>query len=153
MILDHLDNWKRYAGLNRRFAKAFEFLQRQDLADLPPGRHALDGDRLYVVVVRADGMGRNKATLEAHRKYIDIQFCLRGTDEIGWKPVAHCTPDEKDFDEAKDGATFTDKPEAWVTTAAGTFGIFFPTDAHAPLGGTAASTRSSSKSPKRGNAE
>ncbi|MDP7161883.1 MAG: YhcH/YjgK/YiaL family protein [Phycisphaerae bacterium] len=136
MILDHLDNWKRYAGLNRRFAKAFEFLQRQDLADLPPGRHALDGDRLYVVVVRADGMGRNKATLEAHRKYIDIQFCLRGTDEIGWKPVAHCTPDEKDFDEAKDGATFTDKPEAWVTTAAGTFGIFFPTDAHAPLGGT-----------------
>ena len=135
MILDHLDNWKRYASLNAGFEKAFEFLQRSDLAELEGGRHDVDGDRLYVVVIRADGRRREGVKLEAHRKYIDIQFCLSGTDEMGWKPVARCTG-RQGFDESKDVEMATDKPETWLTVPSGMFAIFFPEDAHAPQGGT-----------------
>jgi len=134
MILDHLDNWKRYGSLNAGFEKAFEFLQRADLAELPAGRHELDGDRLYVVVIRDDGRGREGVKLEAHRRYIDIQFCLSGADEMGWKPVSRCTG-RQGFDESKDVEIIADRPETWLTVPSGTFAIFFPPDAHAPQGG------------------
>ena len=137
MILDHLDNWKQYASLHRGFARAFEFLARKDLASLAAGRDEVDGDRLYVVVVRADGVGREKAVLEAHRKYIDVQFCVSGTDEMGWRPTAQCAG-SKGFDAAKDLELFSDRPLAWATVAPGSFAVFFPADAHAPGGGTGA---------------
>jgi YhcH/YjgK/YiaL family protein len=135
MILDHLDNAKRYAAVNPWFAKAFEFLRRKDLGALSPGRHEVDGDRLYVVVVKADGTGRQKAALEAHRKYIDIQFLVSGTDEMGWRPLGECAG-SKGFDAAKDLEFFTDAPAAWCAVRPGDFAVFFPSDAHAPGGGT-----------------
>jgi YhcH/YjgK/YiaL family protein len=135
MILDHLSNWKRYTGMHSAFAKAFEFLSREDLASLSPGRHEVDGDRLYVMVVKGDGVGKAKAALEAHRKYIDIQVSLAGTDEMGWKPLSLCTG-SKGFDAAKDLEFFTDASLAWATVGPGSFAIFFPSDAHAPGGGT-----------------
>jgi len=135
MILDHLDNAKRYAATHRLFAKAFEFLRRKDLASLAAGRHEVDGDRLYAVVVKADGAGCEKAALEAHRKYIDIQFIVSGTDEMGWRPLAQCAG-SKGFDAAKDLEFFTDRPAAWCAVRPGDFAVFFPSDAHAPGGGT-----------------
>ena len=135
MILDQLSNWKRYAGLHSSFAKAFEVLARKDLASLAPGRHEVDGDRIYVVVVKADGVGKPKAALEAHHRYIDIQVALAGTDEMGWKPLAVCTGG-KGFDAAKDLEFFTDASLSWATVQPGSFAIFFPSDAHAPGGGT-----------------
>ncbi len=136
MILDHLDNAERYAALHPGFSAAFEFLKRKDLADLSAGRHPLDGERLYVLVVQQDGRGRDKAKLETHRRYIDIQFTVTGADDIGWKPAAHCSGYDQDYNDEKDVAFFSDKPDVWVTIRPGTFGIFFPEDAHAPLGGT-----------------
>jgi YhcH/YjgK/YiaL family protein len=135
MILDHLDNAKRYVSTHPLFAKAFEFLGRKDLASLAPGRHEVDGDRLFVVVVKAAGAGREKAALEAHRKYIDIQFLLSGTDEMGWRPLAECKG-SKGFDAAKDLEFFTDQAAAWCAVRPGDFAVFFPSDAHAPGGGT-----------------
>ncbi|UCE35860.1 MAG: YhcH/YjgK/YiaL family protein [Deltaproteobacteria bacterium] len=80
--------------------------------------------------------GRKNAKLEAHRQYIDIQFTVAGRDEIGWKPAARCTRHGQEYNEEKDVVFFSDEPDAWVATPAGTFGVFFPEDAHAPLGGT-----------------
>ena len=136
MILDHLDNAERYAALHPGFPAALEFLKRKDLADLSAGRHPLDGECLYALVVQEDGRGRNKAKLETHRRYIDIQLTVTGEDDIGWKPTARCSSYDQEYDDEKDVAFFSDEPEVWVTTSPGRFGIFFPEDAHAPLGGT-----------------
>ena len=136
MILGYLDNGERYGGLHPGFPAAFEFLKRKDLADLSSGRHPIDGERLYALVVQQDGRGRDKAKLEIHRRYIDIQFTVTGADDIGWKPAAHLTSCDQEYNDEKDIAFFSDEPDAWVTTRPGTFAIFFPEDAHAPLGGT-----------------
>ncbi|MDH7504523.1 MAG: YhcH/YjgK/YiaL family protein, partial [Verrucomicrobiota bacterium] len=66
--------------------------------------------------------------------YIDIQFCLSGHEEIGWKPTDSCCGAEG-FDEEKDLGFFTDESEAWSAVGPGRFAIYFPADAHAPLGG------------------
>lgn len=135
MILDHLDNSRRYANLHPGFQDAFAFLERKDLVELPPGKHPIKGERLYALVIKEDGRGREGARLETHKSYIDIQFTVAGMDDIGWKPAGQCAGEDKGYNPEKDIAFFTDKADAWITVLSGTFAIFFPEDAHAPLGG------------------
>jgi biofilm protein TabA len=135
MILGALSEAHRYVGLHPRFDRAFEFLARADLAALPPGRQAVDGDLLYVSIDVTEGRSREGARLEAHRRYIDIQYTIDGAEEIGWLPLAACRAPRGAFDPDKDVVFFDDRPAAWLAVAAGRFAIFFPEDAHAPLGG------------------
>jgi biofilm protein TabA len=135
VILDTLAHAARYAGLHPGFARAFEFLATTDLAALAPGRHDLDGDRMYVSIDLKDGRGEDGARLEAHRRYIDIQYTIGGDELIGWMPLSRCTTPDGAFDETKDIGFFADRPSTWVSVPPGSFTIFFPHDAHAPLGG------------------
>jgi YhcH/YjgK/YiaL family protein len=135
VILDTLANAARYAAVHPRFAAAFDFLARPSTASLPEGRHDIDGDRLFVLVERRDGRGREGATLETHRRYIDIQVTLEGLEEIGWAPLAALRPPRGGYDDGKDIAFFDDRPTTWVGVPPGHFVIFFPQDAHAPLAG------------------
>ena len=135
MILSPLGDADRYVALHPGFAAAFSFLRRRDLAQLPDGRHKIDGQRLFAMVMRKEGNGQANAKLEVHRRYIDIQYCAAQGDLIGWKSTATCSNAVQPFDEEKDYQLFTDQPEAWVPTAPGAFAIYFPEDAHAPLGG------------------
>ena len=136
MILDRLENAKLYLALNPGFAAAFDFLRRADLASLPAGRHEIDGARVYALVEAKPGRGHSGAKMEVHRKYIDIQFSIAGTDEIGWKAARLCRQKQGEFDPEKDRAFFNDPADAWIPLPPGTFAIFFPEDAHAPLAGT-----------------
>jgi YhcH/YjgK/YiaL family protein len=103
------------------------------LAELPVGRHEIDGDRLFCMISKGPGRSRAEAKLEAHRKYIDIQYVIAGTEEMGWRPTAACTLSEVSYDAEKDIEFFADEPESWTQVPAGSFVIFFPQDAHAPL--------------------
>jgi len=135
VILDTLGSSARYAGLHAGFARAFELLSAADLAARAPGRHVIDGDRMYVSIDHTDGRGEDGARLEAHRRYIDIQYTIEGDELIGWMPLARCRTPDGAFDEAKDVGFFADRPATWVSVPAGSFTIFFPHDAHAPLAG------------------
>jgi biofilm protein TabA len=135
MILDTLAEARRYTALHPAFARAFAFLTGTDLKSLAPGRHVIDGDRLYVSIDQKDGRGREGARLEAHRSYIDIQFTIDGNEEIGWLPLGDCDRPAGAFDDKKDIIFFEDRPTTWVGVPPGRFTIFFPDDAHAPLAG------------------
>ena len=135
MIIDRLENAARYAALHPGFPAAFEFLKRAKVAELAAGRHEVDGDRLYAMVIRGPGRGRGGAKLEAHRNYIDIQYVASGTDEMGWKLASECQQSEGGYDAGKDNEHFGDEPVIWFAVPAGMFAAFFPEDAHAPMGG------------------
>ena len=135
MVLDVLDHAQRYAALHPAFTRAFAFLASVDLDALPSGRNEIDGDRLFVILDRKDGRGHDGARLEAHRRYIDIQYTVSGGEEIGWAPLASCAAPDGGFDETKDIGFFRDAPSAWLRVPSGSFAIFFPEDAHAPLAG------------------
>jgi len=55
MILDTLGNAAKYAGLKDEFSQAFGFLDQSGLAELPDGRHAVDGDQVFAIVARESG--------------------------------------------------------------------------------------------------
>lgn len=136
MILDSLANGGRYLALNPLFAAAMEFLRRADLASLPEGRHEIQGDRLFALVARAQGKGAAGAKLEVHRKYIDIQYVVSGTEVIGWRAIETCRQAAGPFDQTKDIGFFADPADSWVTVPAGHLAILLPHDAHAPLAGS-----------------
>lgn len=134
MILDRLTCWHRYASSHAGFPEAFDALCDPNAASLPAGRHPIDGDRLYLIVGRDTGRGREGARLESHRRYIDIQLTLSGEEEIGWLPLGSTQPAEP-YDAGRDIAFYAQRPETWLALPPGTFAIFFPDDAHAPLAG------------------
>ena len=136
MVLDRLDQAARYTPLHPSFARAFEFLLETDLATLTPGRHEIDGDSIYLSVDHVDGRGRAGARLEAHRVHIDIQLTIEGDEQIGWRPLTACKMADGGFDATRDIGFYRDRPDTWLVVPPGTFAIFFPEDAHAPLAGT-----------------
>jgi YhcH/YjgK/YiaL family protein len=145
MVIDTLRNCERYASLHPAFARGFEFLAHADWLELGSGslnrerhsvRHVIDGERMYVSIDHMEGRGTAGARLEAHRHHIDIQFTIEGSDRIGWKPLADCAEPAGAFDGDRDVGFFADRPDTWLTLPAGSFAIFFPDDAHAPLAGT-----------------
>jgi biofilm protein TabA len=133
MMVDRLDQAERYIGLHPAFKKAFLFLRQKSLSELTPGKHEIDGDRLYCTISKGPGRKRAEARLEAHRRYIDIQFVVQGIDEMGWRPTADCTLPDPGYDDQKDLIFFKDPPKQWVKVPTGSFAIFFPETAHAPL--------------------
>lgn len=135
MIIDNIRNDRRYYTVDPRFIDAFSFLKRGDLAHLPDGRYDIDGARIYATISRMAGKGRGGTLLESHRKYIDIQFAVTGTDVVGWKEREKCGRIREAYDSRKDCVVYDDEADSWIVLSPGTFIVFFPDDAHAPCGG------------------
>jgi YhcH/YjgK/YiaL family protein len=133
MILATLHQADRYLALHPLFGRAFEFLRETDLRSLPPGKHSVQGEQIFAIVESCDGRTRAEAKLECHRRYIDIQLVLEGIDEMGWKPLSECLDPATDYDATRDIRFFNDTPSSWIATPPGSFCLFFPDDAHAPL--------------------
>ena len=134
MILDSLKNKAQYAALHPRFQTVFDFIDNNDVAAMPCGRHDIDGDNIFVMVQEMDLREIKEARLELHRKYIDIQLLLQGPAEVfGWSEKKDCLTPEADFDEAKDVQFFTDTPQCFYSVGEGQFSILFPEDGHAPM--------------------
>jgi biofilm protein TabA len=133
MIIDQLNHAESYFGMHPAFAKAFAFLRQSGVSQLAPGKHVVDGERVFCLISKGPGRTRAEAKLEAHRRYIDIQYIIAGTDEMGGKPTAACQTVDQPYDAAKDIIFYADKPETWTKVVAGSFAIFYPRDAHAPL--------------------
>jgi len=133
MMIDTLASADRYLPLHPGFAAGFAFLRRADLAQLPEGRHEIDGERVFAVVARTEGRGREQSLLEAHRRYLDIQFVIGGEDCIGWLPLSQCRRVSSPYDAEQDIEFFFDRPASWLAVSPGTFAVFYPEDAHAPM--------------------
>ena len=132
MILDRIEQADLYANLHRHLTKAFAFLRQDGLDKLADGRHDIDGEDIYAMVVKGSGKPGNEAKLEIHRKYIDVQYVVSGCDNMGWKNYKLCENSEGGYDAEIDAELFGDASSAWITVCPGDFAIFFPEDAHAP---------------------
>ena len=133
IIVDRLDKAEHYFDMHPAFEKAFTFLRQNNLSELSLGRHEIDGDRLFCKISKCPGRKRTESRLEMHRKYIDIQYVIAGTDEMGWKPASECKVIDVPYNEDRDITYFKDESDSWTQVPAGSFAIFFPQDAHAPL--------------------
>ncbi len=121
-----------YFRNKERWDKAFSFLHSADLATLAPGRHDIDGDNLYASVSDYLTKDESAAGFEAHRKYADIQYVVKGMEIIQITPIANRDSVMQDYDESRDIEFFTVKEHKTLEAVPGRFFIFFPSDAHKP---------------------
>ena len=97
------------------------------------GQQAIEGRELFAIISEGTGTTEKEAKLEVHRKYIDIQYVISGTDHMGWKSLMHCKQPDIPYTEERDAAFFPDKTSNWFNVPAGCFTIFYPDDAHAAM--------------------
>lgn len=134
MIFDSLENGACYYSVAPRLRQAFEYVARTDLAALEPGRHAIDGDEIFVNIMECDLKNPEDAPLEVHDKYIDIQILLAGEAEtMGWCERRACRQPRGEFDAERDILFYEDRPQTFFEVVPGQFVIFLPEDAHAPM--------------------
>jgi biofilm protein TabA len=132
MILDRIDNTRSHIGLHAGFARAFEILADNTLSQKEDGKYAVDGEKIYYTIQRYTTKPLNEGKLEAHRKYIDIQFLLAGVELLGYAPLKGLTA-AQEYNSQKDIAFFnTPKEITKVKLEPGLFCILFPDDAHLP---------------------
>jgi YhcH/YjgK/YiaL family protein len=131
MILDRLEHAKLYRPLAVDIARALDFLQQNNLRELADGRHVLDGDRLFAIVQRYQPKPAKEALWESHRKYIDVQYVVEGSEWIGYAPLRDTWPITQAYDALKD-VGFFDAKGVLMEVPAGSFAIFMPQDVHAP---------------------
>lgn len=129
MILDTLDNYHLYQSINERIAKGFEFLHNTDLDAIPLGKHDIDGDTIFALVQEYQTKPLAECKLESHKKYIDIQYVIRGEEFMGITTKNNQkileVNEDKDY-------TFYEGSTSLVRVSKGMFTIFFPDDLHQP---------------------
>ena len=128
MIYDHIDRIAQYR-FGQAAAKAFEFLKTLT-PDTPDATCEIAGRDVYVMVQSYDTESDPPPILEAHRKYIDIQYCIAGAEYIAVAPLDESTV-KTPYDEAKDVAFYyAQKMMTLCAMAPGRFVLLFPTDEH-----------------------
>jgi YhcH/YjgK/YiaL family protein len=131
MIFDQMTNHQHY-HMGPAWLEAFSFLDRAAPA-LAPGKYHLRGDLLFAIVMDYLTQFPETGELEAHRRYLDIQTVLRGSERV----TCHFVPDLQilhPYDPLKDAELYripTTSPASFILSP-GTFLALFPHDAHNP---------------------
>lgn len=110
--------------------KAFAYLKGTNLDSLATGRHAIDGDNVFAIVTEAPSRDYDKTAFESHLTYIDLQYVIRGEENMAKAPLANVTLD-KPYNEKSDIMFYTGEGKI-NTVPQGSFILFFPSDAHRP---------------------
>ncbi|TLX76562.1 DUF386 domain-containing protein [Labilibacter sediminis] len=130
MIVDSLENIKHYRHLSERIKKGFEFIEEIDFETIEPGKYNVDGDNIFAIVSEYNTKEHKDAKPEAHERYLDIQYVVKGEELIGYAPLE----DQEvmiNYDADKD-LVFYKAETSLVKLNEGMFAVFFPTDIHAP---------------------
>ena len=130
MVYDSIENAKLYENLHKDFKKAFEFLSTYK--DMPSKKVIIDGDNVYATVNNDYKMKDiDNTRYEAHKKYIDIQYIIKGTEYFGIQNVEGLEENIK-YDEAKDIAFYNGKEGNLFKFTEKQFVIIYPHEAHLP---------------------
>ena len=130
MITDILQNSHLYEKIDARIAKGFDFLKKSDLINLASGKYQIDGDTIFGSVNEYETKDFNEGKYEAHKKYIDIQYIVKGEERLFFAPISE-TQQLTPYNAEKD-IEFLTASGNYIVAPVGTFVIFFPTDAHMP---------------------
>ena len=130
MIADNIQNRRLYECAHPLFSQAFDFIAAYLKEPKPVGKYELLGDALFAMVQSYPAKAEGR--MEAHNKYIDLQFVVSGEEQILWAQREELAVEE-DLGETKDALFLSDgdRPAA-LTLRAGDFAIFYPADAHKP---------------------
>ncbi|WP_068087966.1 YhcH/YjgK/YiaL family protein [Polycladidibacter stylochi] len=96
------------------------------------GRHDIDGDKAFVLVVDAETEELAKRRPEFHNNYLDVQILIEGSEVLGYGHMPHGEVSE-DLMADKDVAfTAAIEDEKFIELAPLDFAVFYPGELHRP---------------------
>lgn len=130
MIKDKLMNAKNYYKMSENLKKGFQWLGATDLISIDDGRYEIAGNDVYASVQTY--ITKSEANYEAHRKYIDIQYIIKGQEFVGVTDIKNCETCV-DYDLERDLEFFDCiREDDYYPLREGEFLVLFPNDAHKP---------------------
>lgn len=133
MIFDLCGNIAGYSKNNKKvWRAAFDFIAKVT-PEMEDGKYHLQGDDLFGIVQSYDTKPLIEGKIEIHRRYIDIQTIIVGTERIFYSPI--CMLDElTSYSEEKDCAFYRFMPDVATEfrLSPGKFMMFFPEEGHMP---------------------
>jgi YhcH/YjgK/YiaL family protein len=136
MIYDTLEKLPECLPENIR-KEIISFIENLSV-NTPDGKHIIRGEEIFANVNSYETEPAEKRPWEAHRKYIDIQYVVSGSEYSQQFPVQVLAESDKDakYDAAKDVILFAKAPEevnaVLLSSGIKSFAVFFPQDAHKP---------------------
>lgn len=128
MIIDVLNNSEKYIALHKDFKLVFDYLKNNDLKEMACGSYKLRGDDVFFNLQEYET--KNVQKLEAHKKYIDIQVVISGSEDMGYTDISN-TEVSEEYNEEKD-VMFLKGEVKTLRAENKNFLIFYPNDAHMP---------------------
>lgn len=130
MIIDKLSNSNLYDFKNLRIKKALYFLSVKNFSEINDGKYEIEGDNIFAIINTYNTKNDNDAQLEAHRKYIDVQYVASGSELVGYAPLGNQKV-IKNYNEENDYELFGGDC-SYISFSERMFAIFFPGDLHKP---------------------
>lgn len=130
MVYDKIDNLETYKGLSEDIYEGLKFLKNAS-PDLACGVHEINS-RVKAIVSEYETKAVNENGYEAHKKFIDIQYLLKGAEKNCCLPVEKLK-ETKAYKEEIDAAFYEAKgPTQELMLGDGYFAIYWPQEGHMP---------------------
>jgi YhcH/YjgK/YiaL family protein len=130
MIVDKIENSGLYKNLSERIKRSFDYIKLTDLKKLQPGRYDIEGDNIFALISDYQTKLESEGKLEAHKKYIDVQYVIEGEELMGYAPLGNQQTLEA-YKEEND-IIFYKGEKVFIKVTEGMFAIFAPEDVHMP---------------------
>lgn len=134
MVIGNLSDTFRYDSLSPAIADALAWVKANiDMPGFEAGKKIVlaDGD-IVVNCQEVELKPADKAVMEAHREWIDIQVSIDTPELMGWSPIEACSRIVQEYNPDKDCLLASDEPQCLVPMLPKQFMILYPEDAHAP---------------------
>lgn len=131
MIVDKLENIRFYSSMLKNLEHGLEAVAALKCREV--GRYEFEGG--YFMVQKGSTRPMEEGTFEVHRKYVDIQIVVEGSEEVAWKEITELTS-AVEYDPEKDVERLNGSFEHVMKITEGMFYAVFPHDGHKPVSHT-----------------
>lgn len=128
MIIDRIENATRYYALGSGIAEALVYIKDNDLTAIEVGSYEISKGKVRMIVNEYEQKCTDRVTMEAHRKNIDVQYWVSGSELMGYAPLQSQSLLEP-FNEEKDFGNYAAEA-SFSKLEPGMFAIYFPADMH-----------------------
>jgi YhcH/YjgK/YiaL family protein len=132
MIVGKIKDLSTYKGISTSLDEAIDYVLNTDLLTLEIGKYVVSEN---VIVNRQRYFGKefDVCAPETHKKYLDLQIVVKGSEGFGYAHIDNETLKTKEgYNEEKDVEKYTVKDEFIYVLKDGGFAIVFPEDVHRP---------------------
>ncbi len=133
MIVANIKDCEKYCSIHPAFREVFDFLRSlsKDSSEGVSGNgYKVNFSGKYCETCDT-GAGESKKPFEAHKDYIDIHYCIDGSEGIGYNDVSRLRATTEY--NAADDYYLLEGEYSKIVLREGDFCVVFPEDAHIPM--------------------